>query len=168
MSLTVILIAVSLLGMIPWKNDSRQWEKNRDNPVHNIVKIVYSTKKTTAELRRFNLLWKTTNNNTKKNLSNRDLCRSDWPQGKTERKRKEISTNALLENWKKNYETWKWQWYQLARYSHQKLSTETRGFRKKRTSIYHSNYSMVEIGLNIKKNPGDLLSLRVQWKTISL
>ena len=31
----------------------------------------------------------------------------------------------------------------------------------------HSNYSIVEISQNIKKSPGDLLSLRLQWKTIS-
>ena len=45
----------------------------------------------------------------KKFLSNSELCRSGWPQGKTEGKWKE----NLQENWKKNYGTWKWRWYQL-------------------------------------------------------
>ena len=44
------------------------------------------------------------------------------------------------------------------------------GLGDKRMSSDHPNYSIGEIGQNIEKSPGnlrDLLSLRLQWKTIS-
>ena len=47
------------------------------------------------------------------------------------------------------------------RYSHQRISTETRGLGNKKTSGDHSNYSIVEIGQNTKKSPGDLRRLTV-------
>ena len=37
----------------------------------------------------------------------------------------------------------------------------------KRTSGDHPNYCSVEVGQNTKKSSGDLLSLRLQWKTTS-
>ena len=39
------------------------------------------------------------------------------------------------------------------RYSHQSIGTETGGLGNKRTSGDHPNYSIVKIGLNIKKSP---------------
>ena len=41
------------------------------------------------------------------------------------------------------------------------LGTGTGGFRNKKTSKDHSNYSIVEIGQNTKKSPGDLRRLTV-------
>ena len=70
----------------------------------------------------------------------------------------EMNTWNLQENWK-NYGTWKWRWYQLqlARsVSHQRIGTGTEGVRNKRMSGDHSNYSIVKIGQNILKSPGDL------------
>ena len=54
-----------------------------------------------------------------------------------------------------------------ARYSYQRINTWTGGLGNKRTSGDHSNNSIVEISQNTKKSPGDLLSLRLQWKIIS-
>ena len=48
-----------------------------------------------------------------------------------------------------------------ARYSHQRIGTETGGLRVKRTSGDHSNYSIVEISQNTKKSPGDLTKFAV-------
>ena len=31
----------------------------------------------------------------------------------------------------------------------------------------HPNYYIIENGQNTEKSPGDLLSLKIQWKTIS-
>ena len=45
-----------------------------------------------------------------------------------------------------------------ARYSHQR----TGGLGNKRTSGDHSNYSIVEIGQNTKKRPGDSRKLAVE------
>ena len=50
-------------------------------------------------------------------------------------------------------------WY--AWYSHQRFGTSTGGLGNKRTSGNHPNYSIVEIGQNIKKSPGDLRKLAV-------
>ena len=49
-------------------------------------------------------------------------------------------------------------------YSHQMFGMGTGGFGNK---WKQSNYSIVEISQNTKKSPGDLRSLRFQWKTIS-
>ena len=38
----------------------------------------------------------------------------------------------------------------------------TRGLGNKRTRRDHPNYSILEIGQNTEKSPGDLLSLRLQ------
>ena len=43
-----------------------------------------------------------------------------------------------------------------ARYSHQRIGTETRGLGNKRTGRDHPNYCIVGIGQNTKKNPGNL------------
>ena len=51
--------------------------------------------------------------------------------------------------------------------SHQRIGTGNGGLGNKRTSGDHQNYSIVEIGQNTEKSPGDLLSLRLQLKTIS-
>ena len=55
-----------------------------------------------------------------------------------------------------------------ARYSHQRIGTGTGGFGKKRTIGDDPTNSVVEIGQNTEKRPGDLrfLSLRLQEKTI--
>ena len=49
----------------------------------------------------------------------------------------------------------------LTRYSQQWTGTETGGLGNKRTSGDHPNYSIVEIGQNTKKSPGDLRRLTV-------
>ena len=66
-----------------------------------------------------------------------------------------------------------------ARYSHQKIDTETGGLGNKRTSCDHQNYSIVEIDQNSKNNQGDLRRLAVTqisdekhrltlvWKTLT-
>ena len=53
-----------------------------------------------------------------------------------------------------------------ARYSHQRIDNGIGGLWNKRASVDHPIDSIVEIGQNTKKNPGDLLSLRLQWKTL--
>ena len=55
--------------------------------------------------------------------------------------------------------TWKWRCYQLYLalwYNHQKVSTNTGGLGNNGMSGDHPNYSIIEIGLNTKKSPGDL------------
>ena len=47
------------------------------------------------------------------------------------------------------------------KYSHQRTGTGTRGLRNKRTSGDHPNYSIVEIGKNTEKSPGDKRGLAV-------
>ena len=78
--------------------------------------------------------------------------------------KQEISAYTLLENWKKtmehegdcdtNFDRCFW-------YSHQKIGKETRGLGNKSTSGDHPNYSIIEIGQNIEKNPEDLRRLAV-------
>ena len=46
-----------------------------------------------------------------------------------------------------------------ARYCHQRFGTRTGGLGNKRMSGDHPNYSIVEIGQNTKKSPGDLRRL---------
>ena len=48
-----------------------------------------------------------------------------------------------------------------ARYSRQKIGTETRGLEKKKTIGDNPNNSIVEIGQNTEKSPGDLRRLSV-------
>ena len=48
-----------------------------------------------------------------------------------------------------------------ARYSHQRIGVGTGGLGNERTSGDHPNYSLTEIGQNIKKGPGDLRTLAV-------
>ena len=56
----------------------------------------------------------------------------------------------------------------FAQYSNQRIGTGIRGLGNKWTIRDYPNYSIVEIGQNTKKSPGDLLSLTLQqWKTIS-
>ena len=79
-----------------------------------------------------------------------------------------ISTSTLQGNWK-NRETWKWQFYQLwLVFSVQspKIETWTGGHGCKRTSGDHPNCNISEIGQNTVKSPGDLLSHKLQRKTI--
>ena len=45
--------------------------------------------------------------------------------------------------------------------SHQEIGTETGGPGDKRTRGEHPNYSIIEIGQNIKKSPGDMRRLAV-------
>ena len=94
------------------------------------------------------------------NLSNNGLCHSGWSEGKTERKRKEI-TEILQENWKTiqhesdgdsncNWCTW---------YSQQNNCTETGRHGNKRRSGDHPNDSIIKINQNTGKSPGDLRRL---------
>ena len=46
-------------------------------------------------------------------------------------------------------------------YSHQRINKGTGGLGNKRTSGDHPNYSIVEIGQNTEKSPGDLRILDV-------
>ena len=41
-------------------------------------------------------------------------------------------------------------------YGHQRIGTETGGLGNKKTSGNHLNYSIVQIGQNTEKSPGDL------------
>ena len=50
-----------------------------------------------------------------------------------------------------------------APYNYQKIDKRTGGLRNKRTDGDHLNYSIVEIGQNTEKSPGDLR--RYKWKT---
>ena len=69
----------------------------------------------------------------------------------------------MLENWKtmehesdgENNCNW------CAWYSHQRIGTGTGGLGNKRTTVDHPKYSIVEIGQNTKKSPGDLRRLAV-------
>ena len=47
------------------------------------------------------------------------------------------------------------------RYCHQRIDTRTGGLGNKRTSEDQPNYSIVEIGQNTEKSPGDLRRLAV-------
>ena len=49
----------------------------------------------------------------------------------------------------------------------QRLGKETRRLRNQMMSGDHPDYSIIKIGQNTEKSPGDLLSLRLLWKTIS-
>ena len=58
-----------------------------------------------------------------------------------------------------------------ALYSHHRAGTRTGGFGNQQTNGVYPNYRIVEVGLIIEKSPKlleDFLSLRLQWKTISL
>ena len=52
------------------------------------------------------------------------------------------------------------------RYSHRRICTETGGLGNKQTSGDNPDYSIIKIGPNTEKNPGNLKRLRLQWKTI--
>ena len=75
----------------------------------------------------------------------------------------------------------KWRWYQFVwctRCSHQRIGTGTEGIGNKRTSGDHPNNSIIEIGQNTEKSPGDLRRLGINqtlvrnhrlmlvWKTL--
>ena len=47
-------------------------------------------------------------------------------------------------------------------YNHQRIDQGTGGLGNKRTGRDHTNYSIVKIGQNTEKSPGDLLSLSLQ------
>ena len=49
-----------------------------------------------------------------------------------------------------------------ARYSHQRIDKETGELGNKETSRDHLNDSIIKIGHNTEKSPGDLLSLKLQ------
>ena len=53
-----------------------------------------------------------------------------------------------------------WNWHTL--YNHQMIGTRNGGRENKRMGGDHLNYSIVEIGQNTEKSPGDLLSLSLQ------
>ena len=50
-------------------------------------------------------------------------------------------------------------WY--ARFSHQRIGTRTGGLGNKKTNGDHPNYSIIEIGQNTEKSPGDLRRVAV-------
>ena len=49
----------------------------------------------------------------------------------------------------------------------QKIDKRIRRLRNQRTSRDHADYSIIKIRQNTEKSPGDLLSLKLQWETIS-
>ena len=51
-------------------------------------------------------------------------------------------------------------WNKCARYSHGGIDTWAGGLRNERTSGDHPNYSIVEIGQNTEKGPGDFRRLQ--------
>ena len=56
------------------------------------------------------------------------------------------------------------------RYSHRNIGSESGGLGNKRTSGEHPDYSIIKIGQNTKKSPGDFKRLAVThtlvWKTL--
>ena len=51
-------------------------------------------------------------------------------------------------------------------YSHQMICAETGRIRNDRTGIDYPNYTIIKIGQNTEKSPGNLLSL--EWKTFKI
>ena len=51
-------------------------------------------------------------------------------------------------------------------FNHQRIIKRTGGIGNRRTIGDHPNDSIIENGQNTEKSPGDLLSLKFQWKTI--
>ena len=92
------------------------------------------------------------------NLSNSGLCRSGWPQGKTEGKRKVRQIPDLARELESDSDT-NSNW--CARYSYQRINTGTRWLENKMTSRDHPNYSIIKIGQNTEKSPGDWRRLTV-------
>ena len=100
----------------------------------------------------------------KENLVNNGLSRFGWPQGKTERKPKERQVSGSCPRTEKNMEhksdgdtSYNWcTWF-----SHQMMNKRTGGLGVKRTNEDHSNNSIIEIGQNTKKSPGNLRKLAV-------
>ena len=83
---------------------------------------------------------------------------------KLKERERELSTNTLLEKWKKQLEhetdgvtncNWR------TRYYPQRIGTGTGGLGDKRMGGEYPNDSIVEIGQNTKKSPGDLRKLAV-------
>ena len=54
-----------------------------------------------------------------------------------------------------------------ARCRHQRIGKRTGRLGNKKTGGDHPNYSIIKIGQNTEKSPGDLRSLKLQCKTIS-
>ena len=50
----------------------------------------------------------------------------------------------------------------------QRIGKGTGTLGNKRINRDHPDYSIIKIGQNTEKSPGDLLSLKFQWETISL
>ena len=55
-----------------------------------------------------------------------------------------------------------------ARYSDQRLGTGTRRLENKRMSGDHPHYSIIKIGQNIEKSPGDLRRLAVTQTLVEI
>ena len=68
-----------------------------------------------------------------------------------------------LEHESDNYTNCDWCFW----YSHQRVIKGTGELGNKRTSGDHPNLYIIEDSQNSEKSPGDLLSLKLQWKTIS-
>ena len=52
--------------------------------------------------------------------------------------------------------------------SHRRIIKGTGLLKSKRISGHHSNYYIIDIYQNTEKSPGDLLSLKHQWKSITV
>ena len=112
--------------------------------------------------RRLHLLIINKKKKREENLPNCGLCCPGWPQNKIKRKRKENDGDT-------NCHCWSW-------FSHQMIGTKTGGLGNNGTGGDYPNYSIIKIGPNTKKNPGDLRRLAVTpvenhqltlvWKTL--
>ena len=79
---------------------------------------------------------------------------------------------ALARELKKNKTTWNVMMIPIVptkctNYSHQRIGTGAGRLGNKTMTGDYPNNNIVEIGQNIKESPGGLLSLSLQWKTIS-
>ena len=80
--------------------------------------------------------------------------------------KRRISTTTLLGDWK-NCGTWKWRLYQLCSwYSHQRVKKGHVRLGNKRMRGDHPNYSIIEIGQNTEKIPGELRRLAVTQNSV--
>ena len=121
--------------------------------------------------RRPDLIIINNNNNKKKKkkrkkeekLQNCRLCCPGWPQNKTERMKRRISTSTILGNWKNlehvgdNYTNCNWCFW----YSKLRTIKGPGGLVSWQTCGDHPNDSIIENGQNTEKSPGDLRKLAV-------
>ena len=107
-------------------------------------------------------------NKKKENLPKSELCRSGWPQGKSERKQKRDKCKTLLENKKKTMEhesggDTNCHWCSRAVTNWLVQGLKNLEIRRLVETIQRSAWIL----RRVLETWGDLLSLRFQWKTLS-